>query len=123
LRGGDYRTIWECYAPDAQSPATRWDNTYYSRQDFVGWSGLGPIALLIEDILGFQVLGREGKIIWTATRTDRHGISNLQLGVNNVVSLVAAARQTSSAALEISATAAAPFVLEVHRPGRATAFA
>ena len=39
-------TIWENYAPDY---AERGSN---SRSDFVGWSGCGPIALLIENVLG-----------------------------------------------------------------------
>lgn len=74
-----YKTIWECYSPEYYKPATRWDNTFYSRQDFVGWSGLGPIALLIENILGFKVVGFENKIVWNIHRTDFHGIKNLLL--------------------------------------------
>lgn len=74
-----YKTIWECYSSEKVSPATRWDNTFYSRQDFVGWSGLGPISLLIENVLGIDVNGRENKITWRIHRSDEHGISNLSL--------------------------------------------
>jgi len=34
---------------------------FIPRQDFVGWSGVGPIALLIENILGIQLNGLENK--------------------------------------------------------------
>ena len=41
--------------------------------DFVGWAGLGPIALLIENIIGIQADVPEREIVWYVTRTDRHG--------------------------------------------------
>jgi len=45
--------VWECYAPEGLAPST---NGYDSlcRPDFVGWSGLGPIAMLIEDVMGYE---------------------------------------------------------------------
>lgn len=80
----EYQTLWECYSPEYKKPATRWDNTFYSRQDFVGWSGLGPIAMLIENVLGFEIAGSKNIINWNIKRTDRHGIENIQLGNQNV---------------------------------------
>jgi len=79
-----YHTIWECYSPEYPQPATRWDSTFYSRQDFVGWSGLGPIALLIENVLGMQISGYENKITWRINRTDKHGIKRLNLAGQKV---------------------------------------
>jgi len=83
----DYKTLWECYSPELKEPATRWDNTFYSRQDFVGWTGLAPIALLIENVLGFDVVGKDNLINWNIKRTDKHGIKNLLLN-NQKVSLI-----------------------------------
>lgn len=80
----DYKTIWECYAPDYETPAARWDNTFYSRQDFVGWSGLAPISILIENVLGFEILGNKNQIRWTLKRNDIFGIKNIQLGDQKV---------------------------------------
>jgi glycogen debranching enzyme len=74
-----YQTIWECYAPEVCAPATRWDGTFYARQDFVGWSGLGPIAMLIEQVLGIEILGCENRIHWHVARSDRHGIERIRL--------------------------------------------
>lgn len=117
-RDGDYATIWECYSPDSASPGTRWDATFYGRQDFVGWSGVGPIALLLEQVLGLDVRGAEGKVVWTVTRTDRHGVSRMPLGLDNEVGLIAAGRAGESAPLQITVEARRPFVLSVERPGR-----
>lgn len=80
----DYHTLWECYSSEMDKPATRWDNTFYSRQDFVGWTGLGPIALLIENILGFDIQGNKNRIEWTIKRHDMHGIKNIRLGDQKV---------------------------------------
>jgi glycogen debranching enzyme len=118
-RDGDYRTIWECYGAEATVPATRWDGTYYSRQDFVGWSGLGPIAMLIEDVLGIQAEGASSRVTWSLARTDRHGVERLQLGPDNLVSLVAEARATPSSPAAITIQADQAFHLTVARPGLA----
>lgn len=80
----DYKTIWECYSAEFLTPATRWDDTFYSRQDFVGWSGLGPIAMLIENIIGINIDVSNNEIIWRINRTDKHGIKNLNFGKEKV---------------------------------------
>jgi hypothetical protein len=78
--GDGYHTIWECYSPDYPEPATRWDNTFYSRQDFVGWSGLGPIAMLIETVMGIELDGLGNTVRWRLRRLDRHGVEHIRLG-------------------------------------------
>ena len=46
--------------------------------DFVGWAGIGPVANLIEYILGFEI-DAPGKIItWTVRQNERHGLTNLR---------------------------------------------
>ncbi|OGH56668.1 MAG: hypothetical protein A3G34_05135 [Candidatus Lindowbacteria bacterium RIFCSPLOWO2_12_FULL_62_27] len=112
-----YRTIWECYSPERPAPATRWDNTFYSRQDFVGWSGLGPIAMLIENILGFEVRGAENILVWTLTRSDTHGIRRLPVGPDNRVSLEASPGRSGRISVRIIAEK--EFALEIRRPGAA----
>ncbi|MCM8815378.1 MAG: hypothetical protein NC931_05300, partial [Candidatus Omnitrophica bacterium] len=47
-----YSGIWEAYSPEFFMPATV-EGGKLVRNRFVGWSGLGPIAMLIENILGF----------------------------------------------------------------------
>jgi len=104
-----YKTIWECYSPENPEPATRWDDTFYSRQDFVGWSGLGPIAMLIENILGFEIRGDLNKIIWRINRDDKHGIENIQLG-NQFVSLLCTPKDEI---LELEISCKKEFTLEI----------
>ncbi len=49
----DFGTIWECYSPEAYKPATA-EAGEWVRPDFVGWSGLAPITMLIENIIGLS---------------------------------------------------------------------
>ncbi len=117
-RRPSYSTLWECYAPDHPQPATRWDGWFLSRQDFVGWTGLGPIALLIEQAIGIQVLGAERRVIWTLRRLDRHGVRRLPLGLRASVDLVAEARQQPDVLPRVHVRASEPFELELRLPGQ-----
>jgi hypothetical protein len=109
-----YHTLWECYSPELNEPATRWDNTFYSRQDFVGWTGLAPISLLIENVLGFDIIGSENRIRWTIKRTDRHGINNIQL-CDQKVSLI---YETDHDKTLILVDCEKPFTLEIILAGK-----
>jgi glycogen debranching enzyme len=71
-------TVWENYAPDSLEPGRP------AKGDFVGWSGCGPIALLIENVLGFRCDGVDKRLTWYLHRTDRHGIERLRFGGSTV---------------------------------------
>ena len=110
--GDGYHTIWECFSPEQAAPATRWDNTFYTRQDFVGWSGLTPIAAFIENTLGFTVNGAKNTIIWRIHSEDRHGIENLKLR-NQHVSLI-----YEPSTKQVMVKAEAPFTLTLQQAGK-----
>ena len=74
-------TIWEVYAPDIFMPATTAVHTELCRPNFVGWSGLMPISMLIENVLGISVLEDAKGVSWTVSRRSRHGIENLRFGL------------------------------------------
>lgn len=48
--------------------------------DFVGWAGIGPVANLIEYVLGFEIDAPGRVITWTIRQNERHGLTNLRLG-------------------------------------------
>ncbi len=76
-------TIWECYSPEEPKPALSASGTSFVRPDFCGWSALGPIAMLIEYILGFySVDAVKNKIKWSkpADVSGEIGIKNLRFG-------------------------------------------
>lgn len=66
-------TVFENYMPEKIEPSS-------GKRDFVGWTGCGPIALLIENVLGFRPDAARNRLDWRLVRTDRHGIRKLRLG-------------------------------------------
>ena len=52
------------------------------RQDFCGWSALGPISLFIENVLGFHEISAEQRQVRWRLRPEkgRHGIRRLTFG-------------------------------------------
>lgn len=60
--------------------------------DFVGWGGLGPVAVLLEYVFGIRAVAAEDKIVWDVRLTDRHGVVRYPFGARGVVDLVVAAR-------------------------------
>ena len=77
------------------------------KPDFVGWGGIGPIALLIENVIGIQPDSIDREITWHMTRTDRHGLNNLWLGGGlGKIDLIAAARTDSYSPAVITVTSA-----------------
>lgn len=68
--------IWECYAPESSRPSTKGDGIV--RDNFVGWSGIGPIAMFIENMIGLEFDAPENTIHWHLSANCRHGIKELQ---------------------------------------------
>jgi hypothetical protein len=66
-------TVFENYMPEKIAPSS-------GKGDFVGWTGCGPIVLLIENVLGFHPHGDLRRLDWRLSRQDRHGIRKLRFG-------------------------------------------
>ena len=84
LLNGMYRvfkktaTVWENYSPESYDRGNR------SKGEFVGWTGLVPITMLIENIIGIRVNALNNSVTWHINRVDRHGIRNLHTGKNTI---------------------------------------
>ena len=78
----------------------------------MGWSGLGPIAILIEDIIGIEPDALSNSVTWTLQRTDRVGVQGLQLGKTRL-SLVAQPREVLSDEVVIDVESGGAFTLRV----------
>ncbi len=77
-------TIWESYDPEKLAHGKLYGNPV--RKDFVGFSGVTPISMLIRDVFGIDITPKG--IVWNVRLKERHGIENLTLPDGNVVSLV-----------------------------------
>lgn len=89
-------TLWECYSPEYDRPATT-ESGLLCRGDFVGWTGLGPIAMLIENMLGLDIDFPGRKIICRPYLLKEHGIDNLRFGPHRISLRVASRNSINDA--------------------------
>lgn len=100
-------TFWEYYAPEHAEPG------FMARKDFVGWTGLPPIAVFIEYILGIHSDFSEKEIVWDMVQTENHGIKRLPFGNKGEITISAAKRSHSSEKPEITVSCDIAFDLIV----------
>ncbi len=104
-------TLWENYSPDLMMRGNP------SQKDFVGWTGCGPIELLLENVIGLHPDGANNKLIWNINRIDRHGIERLKFG-DITATLICQKRISVGSSAEIHVIANKPFELNVSVDGR-----
>jgi hypothetical protein len=114
---GPLHTLWECYAPERNEPCSSGNHGgNFVRGNFVGWTGVGPVSLLIENVIGLRILGARGDVAWNLRDMAETGLQDFQLGAGNRVSLVA--ERADAEGRWIRAEAARPYVLHLRAYGR-----
>ena len=103
----DTGTFWEYYAPEEVKPG------FMARKDFVGWTGLPPVAEFIECILGIRSDYSEGVVEWDLRQMEAHGIERYPFGPDAVLGLKAAARKNAAQKPVITVSTSVPFTLRV----------
>lgn len=98
-------TVWENYAPETAAPGKP------ARPDFVGWSGLGPVAGLFEYVFGLRADVPNGRLVWDVRLLEGHGVRRYPFGAGGVLDLSCAPR--SSATAEPRVTAASTTELDL----------
>lgn len=86
-------TIWENYAPEKP--------VGHGARDMVGWSGVGPIALLMENVLGVRPQAASRTVLWRPRLRGENGVRGLTVG-NARVTLLASALKAGRRALELT---------------------
>ncbi len=71
-----YGGVWECYNPEQSRPATR-ENGELCMPNFVGWGGLGPITVLIENLIGLHFNAVENKVSFDLFPDKKTGLKNM----------------------------------------------
>jgi glycogen debranching enzyme len=104
-------TLWENYAPEYIAPGDP------ARPDFVGWSGLPPIAVLFEYIFGLRPQVPAGKLIWDVRLLEEHGVQQYPFGPDGALDLRCARRFHPADEPQIEFTSTAPVELLVRWPG------
>ena len=101
-------TFWEYYAPEAIEPG------FMARDEFVGWTGLPPIAVFIEYILGIKSDYSKKKLVWDITKTEAHGLERYPFGPEGIVDLKVGKRNSTEAVPQVTVESNIPFKMEIH---------
>jgi glycogen debranching enzyme len=104
-------TLWENYAPESASPGAP------AMKDFVGWTGLSPIAVLFEAVFGLRPEVGSNELIWTIRLLDEHGVDRYPFGAHATLDLRCAARSSPAEEPVIEATATQPVKLVIEWAG------
>jgi glycogen debranching enzyme len=104
-------TLWENYAPERTAPGNR------AKGDFVGWSGLAPIAGLFEYVMGLRADAPSGRLLWDVRLLESHGVERYPFGSNGVLDLSCAARGGAGEEPEVEISATVPLEVVVRWDG------
>ncbi|MBE0698915.1 MAG: glycoside hydrolase, partial [Anaerolineaceae bacterium] len=104
-------TVWENYAPESARPGTP------AKPDFVGWTGLPAIAVLLEEVFGLQPDTNQHIINWDVRLLDEHGVEGYPFGVKGVLDLKCHARTTALEKPMIEIHSNIPVKLKIHWSG------
>ncbi|HJQ28488.1 MAG TPA: trehalase family glycosidase [Rubrobacter sp.] len=100
-------TMWENYAPERAAPGNP------AKDDFVGWSGLAPVAGLFEYVFGLRPDAPKGRLLWDVRLLDSHGVSRYPFGREGVLDLSCAPRGSAGEEPRIEARSTVPLELVV----------
>lgn len=100
-------TLWENYSPEKATPGNP------AKSDFVGWSGLSPIAILFEYVFGLKPDVPSATLEWDVRLLDAHGISRYPFGNDGLLELRCEKRTSSKEKPVITAVSNIPVTLVI----------
>jgi len=100
-------TVWENYSPSQAAPGTP------AKRDFVGWSGLGPIAIFLEYVIGLRPDVEKELLVWDVRQTEEHGVKNYPFGPSGRLDLSCRARVSAASRPEVEVKSSVSLTLEL----------
>lgn len=101
-------TVWENYAPDFIKPGSG-----LSTPDFVGWTGIPPVAGLFENIFGLLPEANDNKLVWQVRLLEEHGVKAYPFGHSSLLDLHCDARASAEEEPQISCSGTVTVPLNV----------
>ena len=103
----DKHTLWENYAPDVITPGS------HSKPGYVGWTGVPPIAVLLEDVFGLSPDADTNHLTWHTRLVEEHGVRRYPFGSNGILDLKCNRRVSEEERPAIEIHSNIPFTLKV----------
>lgn len=107
LQFDDKHTLWENYAPDQITPGS------HSKPGYVGWTGLPPIAVFLEDVMGLIPDAASDRLTWHIRLLDEHGVRRYPFGPTGMVDLKCKSRSSQCDQPSIEIHSNVPLTLEL----------
>jgi hypothetical protein len=109
-------TLWENYAPERDAPGDP------ARPDFVGWSGLGPIVVLLEHVFGLRFDAARSELTWHVDLLDEHGVRRYPIAGGDQADLWCPARQHAGERPRVQVRSSVPVRVLLHWAGGSQRF-
>lgn len=104
-------TLFENYAPEYIDGKFSKGNP--AKSDFVGWTGLAPISIMFEYILGIKPDAANNKILWDINLVEEHGIKKYPFGADGELTLICKKRDNENERPQIIFESNIPVKLEI----------
>ncbi|MCB0036504.1 MAG: hypothetical protein KDE51_20875, partial [Anaerolineales bacterium] len=112
----DTNTVWEFYAPEAITQGYQQNGTA-AVSDFVGWSGLGPVAVLLEYRFGLRPHVPDQTLVWDIRELDAFGVTHYPFGQDGLLDLHCAARTNQQQKPQITVNSNCQLTLQLRWAG------
>jgi hypothetical protein len=107
LKFDDKHTLWENYAPDVIAPGS------HSKPGYVGWTGLPPITVFLEDVMGLIPDATSNRLTWHIRLLEEHGIRRYPFGPTGTMDLKCNSRSSRNAQPSIEIHSNVPVTLDM----------
>jgi hypothetical protein len=107
----DTGTLWENYAPEGARPGAP------AKPEFVGWSGLPAVAVLLEEVFGMIPDAPTHTLHWDVRLLDEHGVDAYPFGAKGLLDLKCHARDSALEKPVIELRSNVPVRLKIHWAG------
>lgn len=104
-------TLWENYAPEYCQKGE------LAKDEFVGWSGLMPISVLIEYVFGIKYNSETGMVDWNINLSQMHGVKNLTFADGITASFIYKKTRTDFSIDELEIKSNKPLTVNVFANG------
>ncbi|MBN2711933.1 MAG: glycoside hydrolase, partial [Planctomycetes bacterium] len=94
------------YAPERPAPG-------HAKPDFVGWSGLGPVAVLLEEVMGLQADMVNTRLTIDVSLLEEYGVKNYPFGGKGTLDIKVNSRAKAETEPEIELESSLDFELVV----------
>lgn len=104
-------TVWENYMPERDAPGEP------AKRDFVGWTGLPPIAVLLEHRFGLRPDVPTATLVWDVRPLEAFGVERYPFGAGGLLTLRCAARNSPAERPRITVRSSVPLTIDLRWSG------